>query len=164
MTSENRVGTNIQITGVKETVAALKAFQPEIAKRLNSEIRKSVGKVKARALSRYPSGSYSLTLNNRKILGSVTASAGGDRSKRWGDSSGGIRAAIFEFAGKNQPGKTPQAQGLIKHLNEKYGQPGRFLWAAWDDVGRGVLRDIESSVKAAERDLQASLDSAGEGF
>lgn len=159
-----RVGTNIRIDNVKKTVAALAAFDPELRKTLNSSIRVALAKVDAAAKSNYPSGAWAIRINNKKILGSIAARAGGKRGTNWGDSAPGIRAAIFEFAGKNQPGKTPQAQGLINHLNARYGQPGRFLWAAWDQVGSGVLNDIEAAVKSAERDLQANLDAAGEAY
>lgn len=163
-----RVGTNVQINGVKQTVAALKAFEPDLLKGMNAEIKDSLKQVQEGAKSRYPKGAWSLRLNQRKILGTIIATGGGrgvnGRSGTWEALPGGVRAAIFEFAGKNQSGKTPQAQGLIKHLNDRYGSPGRFLWDSWDQKGGWVLDQIEAAVKKAERDLQASLDAAGEGY
>ena len=61
-------------------------------------------------------------------------------------------------------GATPQARGLIESLNRRYGQPGRFLWAAWDKTGKDVLDRIRTAMLEAERDLQATLDSAGEDY
>lgn len=155
--------TAIGVTGIKQTIAALKAFEPELLKSLNKEIRQSMNIVRRAAMAKYPQGGWVVRVNNKKLLGSVGAS-GGKVAGRWGDSSPGVKAAIFEFAGSRTAGATPQAQGLIKTLNARYGSPGRFLWSAWDEVGDQVLLNIRDAVQRAERDLQASLDSAGEGY
>lgn len=163
----DRINANIQIDGVKSTIRALKEFEPGIRLRMNREIRRSLETVKGRALAKYPTGAYDIKITQKNMLGSIRAASGGatlSRSQRWGDAPPGIRAAIFEFAGSLDSGATPQAEGLIKHLNAKYGSPGRFLWAAWDESGRQVLEQIATAVKRAERDLQASLDAAGESF
>lgn len=157
--------TNIRIDGVKQTVAALKAFAPEIQKTMNVTIRAALNDVRTGAQARYPKGSWQININTKKILGSIAARSGGGRvAKRWEDSSPGVKAAIFEFAGKNQPGKTPQAQGLIKSLNARYGAPGRFLWDSWDTNGKDTLDTIANAVRKAERELQAKLDAAGEAY
>lgn len=157
--------TNVQIIGVKETVNALKAFEPDLLKRMNKEIRDSLGKVRDRAKGKYPGGSWSININNKKILGSIAASArGGLVANSWGKSAPGTKAAIFEFVGSRYSGNDPQVTGLISSLTRRYGQPGRFLWSAWDELGSGVLSDIEQAVRRAERDLQANLDAAGERY
>lgn len=163
--SAGRVGSNIEIQGVRQTVNALIAFTPDVKKALNDSIKESMGEVATRARAKYPKGSYGVQITKRKILGTVYA-RGGRRGKRWGDSSTspGVRAAIFEFAGSAGPGKTPQARGMIKSLTERYGQPGRFLWAAWDELGKGVLASIKYDVEKAERELQATLDRIGETY
>lgn len=165
MAAINRASTNIRITGVKQTVRALKDFKPDLYKQLNREIKSSLKIVKDRARGKYPTGEWAVRVNTKNLLGTVTAAArGGGSPKRWSEASGGQRAAIFEFAGSNTMGATPQAKGLIESLNRRYGQPGRFLWAAWDESSSQVLSEIEAAVRRAERDLQASLDSAGEGY
>lgn len=158
--------TNVQIIGVKQTITALRAFEPDLLKAMNKEIRESLKPVRDRAKGKYPNGAWSININQKKILGSIAAASGGvgGLQKTWGESAPGIKAAIFEFAGSTQEGRTPQAAGLIKALTARYGQPGRFLWSAWDELGSGVLSNIEGSVRRAERDLQASLDSVGEGY
>lgn len=163
MSTVDRVSSNIQINGVKETVEALRAFEPELRKRLNKEIRAALNLVKHGAESRYPKGAWRIKISTKNILGSITTQAG-TREKVWGNSSAGVRAAIFEFAGSVQEGRTPQAKAMIASLNARYGGTGRFLWDAWDDNARAVLTDIKLSVEAAERDLQASLDAAGESY
>lgn len=157
---------NIRIDNVAETVRAIRAFAPDIKERMNREIRKAMTDVKRGAEARYPKGAYSVNISAKKILGSVAAASGGKGGvgKSWGESAPGIRAAIFEFAGSRQPGQTPQAQGLIRSLNNRYGSPGRFLWAAWDEKGSDAKDRIEAAVKAAERELNARLEASGEAF
>lgn len=163
MAATQRLGSNIQITGVKQTIAALQAFDPEIKKTLTKQIREALATTRTRAIGKYPRGAWSINVNQKKILGSIVARSGA-RAVRWGDSDPGVRAAIFEFAGSTQPGKTPQARAMIASLNARYGQPGRFLWSAWDETGAGVLNDIQTAVRGAERELQARLDAIGEGY
>lgn len=165
MASASRAGTNIEIRGVKQTIRAMKEFEPALYKRMNREIRGALQQVKDRARAKYPKGDWNVRVNQKNLLGTVVAtSGGGSFNKSFGESSGGLRAAVFEFAGSTTSGATPQAKGMIESLTRRYGTPGRFLWAAWDESATSVLDQIESAVKSAERDLQAKLDSAGEGF
>lgn len=156
--------TNIRIDGVKQTVTALKEFAPEIHTRLNKEIRKALSETARGAKARYPNGAWSVNINTKKILGSISARSGGTRAGSWANSSPGIKAAVFEFAGSRQRGRTPQARRMIESLTARYGQPGRFLWDSWDENGAQALNNIESSVKAAEAELQAKLNSFGESY
>lgn len=157
--------SNIRVENVKETITALAAFEPEIHKRLNVQIRKAMGRIKTRAQGKYPAGAWQVQLNKKRILGSIRTTPGSSLdATRWGEAAPGVRAAIFEFAGSRSAGATPQARGLIKSLNARYGQPGRFLWAAWDEQGNAVLEEIRASVKSAERELQSRLDSRGESY
>ena len=164
MTQVGWTGNSIEVYGVKKTIGAMEAFAPEIRKRLNKEIRESLNITKARAQSLYPLGAWKITINKRKLLGSLGTAPGTLDPKKWGDSDPGARAAIFEFVGSSSGGVTPQARGLIRSLNARYGQPGRFLWEAWDETGRDVLDRIRTSLKTAERDLQTKLDSIGESL
>lgn len=159
-----RQKANIEITNVKQTINALRAFSPEIEKRLGKQIKEALKVTKTRAEGKYPKGSWVVGRTNKKLLGYVSARAGGTRGTSWGDSSPGIKAAIFEFAGKYQTGRTPQAQGLIDSLETRYGSPGRFLWAAWDETGKDVLDKIRDAVEQAERELQAQLDTEGQAY
>lgn len=159
-----RNAANIRIDGVKETTRALQAFEPEIKKRLNKTIRQALEIVKGGAEMRYPKGAWQIRINTRNILGSITTKPGTVGGRRWGDADPGVRAAIFEFAGSTGKGATPQAAGLIESLNIRYGQPGRFLWAAWDANGKAALDTIRDAVYLAERELQTKLDAAGEAY
>jgi hypothetical protein len=160
--SNDGTSANIRVDGVKATVNALKTFEPELHKALNKSIRKSLNVVKARAQGKYPEGQWAVQLTTKRLLGSIYA-RGGSVTGRWGESAGGVKASIFEFVGSRTMGDTPQAKGLIKSLTTRYGQPGRFLWAAWDEVGDTALEQIRVAVKTAESELQARLDARGEG-
>lgn len=156
-------GSNIQIDHVKATITALKDFEPDLYKKLNTQIRRELGVIKNIAKGKYPKGEWQVQINAKRILGSIRTRPGSsDPRQRWGDSDPGVRASIFEFAGSRTTGDTPQAAGLIASLTRRYGQPGRFLWSAWDEKGKSAITNIERAVKSAERELQARLDARGE--
>lgn len=157
-------GNVIEVKGVRETINALAAFEPELKKQMDKVIRASLNEVKAGAQARYPKGAWVVRVTKKNLLGTIAAQAGGTRAKRWGDSSPGIKAAIFEFAGARSSGATPGAKGLIESLNERYGSPGRFLWDSWDANGERAVDQITDAVKMAESRLQAALSAAGESF
>lgn len=162
---ESRAGSNVRIDGVKQTIAALRAFTPEVERVLDEQIKDSLRATEAAARAWYPRGSWVVGRSKKKMLGYVAARAGGGSSKKsWGTGPPGRRAAIFEFIGTGYAGDRPQVLGLIKSLQGRYGSPGRFLWAAWDATGSDVLERIEESVLGAERVLQAHLDAAGEVY
>lgn len=59
---------------------------------------------------------------------------------------------VFEMAGRESAGKTPQGKQMIATLNERYGKPGRILWKAYDknrDVVDKELRQLVDRVMAA---------------
>jgi hypothetical protein len=157
-------GNTIEVKGVRETINALKAFEPDVKKSMDKVIRSALNEVKAGAQSRYPKGDWVVRINTKNLLGTIAARAGGTRGRSWGDSSPGIRAAIFEFAGSASQGATPQARAMIDSLNRRYGSPGRFLWDSWDANGERAVDTIRDAVLMAEARLQASLDAAGEAF
>jgi len=155
----------IEVSGVKATVDALKAFEPELRKHLNSTIRKALKQTRAAATSRYPKGDWVVRVTEKNMLGTIAARAGQGADSRgpWSELPGGARAAIFEFM-NNAPSGRPQVLGLIASLNRRYGSPGRFLWDAWDATGEDVLDQIRTAVLQAERELKDRLNAAGETF
>ena len=161
--SQAKAGNSINVTGVRQTAAALKAFTPDVHKEMNKAIRQALNWTKDAAQTKYPKGNWTVRINKKKILGSIST-AGGSSAASWADASPGVRAAIFEFAGSAGPGKSPQAAAMIDSLTARYGTPGRFLWAAWDDTSDMVLDSIRMVVKNAERKLQTHLDAAGETY
>jgi hypothetical protein len=157
--------TNIRITGVRQTIAALKAFTPGVEKVLGEQIREALAATQRAAQGIYPRGSWVIGRNRKKLLGYIAARAGGGGGgKSWGAGPAGRRAGIFEFIGSSYGGDRPQVLSTIASLNSRYGQPGRFLWSAWDQTGKQVLDDIKVAVQGAERELQARLDSIGDVY
>jgi hypothetical protein len=160
--SDTSLDLDLRVGGVKATIAALRNLAPDVKREMDREIRSVMTTIKAGAESRYPAGAWSVKLNAKRLFGSVEAIGGGERADTWRDSGPGVKAAVFEFAGKYQPGKTPQAKAMIASLNARYGSPGRFLWDSWDENKTRALAQIKTAVLRAESELQTRLDSAGD--
>ena len=155
----------IRITGVKQTMAALKAFEPDVYKAMRKTIRTRLRSVAKGATGRY-AGKYSVSIRDagKNPGGSITGVMGPQKSRNdW--SSPQTRAVIFEFAGKRSRGKTPGAAAAIAAFQSRYGAPGRFLWEEWDSQGgQQIAEEVGAEIRDAERILQAKLDAAGEGY
>jgi len=149
----------IRVEGLEQTIAALRALEPEALKRMNKTIRASLTKVKSSASASGPSGhpmSYRIRASSR--------------GKRTGMS---LRAAdketsIFEFAGSRMRSRsggpiTPQGAAMVKWL-DGFGKPGRFMWDAWDKHKTAFESDLKGAIAEAEHAVQAKLDAAGEGW
>lgn len=153
--------SEIRISGLAETLTALKGFEPEVYKALNKSLRAPLKNLASTASARY-GGTYKVKLRTtgKSVGGSVTAVMGPQKSRNdW--TSPASKALVMEFA-KN--GKTPQARGMIDFFQSYFGSPGRFLWNTWDSMSNSVQTDIAESIKQAEAELQRRLDSAGEGY
>lgn len=151
----------VRVEGLKETMAALKAFEPEIYKALRKQIREELKRLASGASSRY-GGNYAVSIRDTgKRAGGAVYARMPARSSMNDWSAPATRAVIMEFA-KN--GKTPQAQGMIDFFQSYFGSPGRFLWAEWDEVKSDVMTNIEGAIRDAERTLQERLDAAGVSY
>jgi len=158
----------ISIKGLDQTVAALKAFEPDVLKAMNREIRGVVNVLRGAATGKYSAtgggAGYALRSSSRgkKVGMRVTAiHSTGSSGSAW--SSEGRLSAILEFYGK-AGSKSQQAQTCTATLNARYGQPGRFLWSSWDEQKGSAIPAIEAAVRKAETQLQATLDAQGIGY
>jgi hypothetical protein len=155
----------IRITGVKQTMAALKAFEPDVYKAMRKTIRTRIKSVAKGATGRY-AGKYKVSIRDagRNPGASITGVMGPQKNRNdW--SSPQSRAVIFEFAGSRSRGKTPGAAAAIASFQARFGAPGRFLWEEWDSQGGKKISDeVGAEIRNAERILQAKLDAAGEGY
>ena len=150
---------DIRVEGLEQTIAALRALEPEALKRMNKTIRASLTKVKSAASASGPPG--------HRMSYRIRASS---RGKRTGMS---LRAAdketsIFEFAGTKGRSRsggpiTPQGAAMVKWL-DGFGKPGRFMWDAWDKHKSVFERDLKAAIGEAEHAVQAKLDAAGERY
>ena len=151
--------SEIRVTGIEDTIAALRKLEPDVLKAMQKEIRQALSKVKAAAAGSPPPpalGSYV-----------IRASARGKKT--------GMRliatdkySAIFEFAGTRMRSRdggpiTPQGAAMVRWL-DGFGKPGRFLWAAWDAHKGEFEAELKAAIAKAEAELHASLDRAGEAF
>jgi len=173
----------IKITGIEATIAALKKFEPEMYKRMKVRLRAAGREVSNLANARLPriaQGGFGTKISDRgKSVGMVVYARAGSKS--------GMNAAIFEFAknagtasssmksgklktirkrfasgpaGGSRPGGS-QGAAMVSWLSNDYGQPGRFLWQAWDLKRTAVIAEVEGIWRQGEVDLQASMDRAG---
>ena len=150
----SQVGSGVQVdyTRLARIREALEAFPPKVRLSVNRDLRQAGTAVTSEAAGRV-----------RALATRGTGETA--RSYRTQVRARGIRivskargGSILEFAGKVNPaGKTVQGASLIRTLNERYGPPGRILWAAWDKRAVEVNARITATVEAAERMLQSSL-------
>ena len=156
-------GAEVQITGLEETLRALKAFEPDVFKRTTKTIRVSLTKVKTVAdfhlrMAGHRSGAnYSVRMRNsgRRTGGRVLAVS--------------KDASIFEFAGSKGRSKTggpitPQGAAMVRWLERDFGKPGRFLWDSWDLQKVALDKELRATVADSEHELQQRLDAAGERY
>lgn len=148
----------MRVEGLEATMRAIRELDKKVNRAMLKQIRAELKRLASGASGRY-GGNYKIRMRNtgNNPGGSVTAVIGPKATKNdW--SAPATRAVIFEFA-KN--GKTPQAQGMIDFFQSYFGAPGRFLWAEWDTIGKGVLENIEKAIRAAEKAVQLDVDKAG---
>jgi len=62
---------------------------------------------------------------------------------------------VFEMAGRESSGKTPQGKQMIQTLNSRYGRPGRILWNSYeknrDVVDKELVKLVERVMAAVNR-------------
>lgn len=153
------IKSEIRIEGLEDTLAALRALEPDVLKRMQKTIRAALAKVKSGASSGAPPGhpmSYSIRTSSRgKRTGMRLVAADAE-------------TAIFEFAGSKGLSRsggaiTPQGAAMVRWL-DGFGKPGRFMWQAWDEHKDAFERERKAAMTDAEHDLQAHLNAAGEVF
>lgn len=151
----------LRVSGLDETIAALRALEPLLLKEMQAEMKRAAGKVASgasRSFARtgHGSGEYK-----------VRSSA---RGKRTGMrvTAAGKEEAIFELAGTKMRSRsggpiTPQGAAMVRWL-DGFGKPGRFLWDTWNEQKTVFERDLKAAIDGAEHELQARLDAAGERY
>lgn len=149
----------IRVDGLEETIAALRALEPDVLKRMQKTIRAAAAVVARAAGVGGPAG------HSRKYRMRQTS-----RGKRAGMRimAADKETAIFEFAGTKGLSRsggpiTPQGAAMVKWL-DGFGKPGRFLWQAWDEHKDAFEAELKSAMGEAEHALQVHLDAAGESY
>jgi len=158
---------SVNVTGLVETRALLKRFEPDLLKRLDARLNAVARDLKSGAeasFARTGAGGSAYRMRTRSkatgFVKSVTASGGSvSPGQKW-SSSPGVLAAIFEFADgvrSSKPENVARTKSLIATLNSRYGSTGRFLWAAWDERKESALASIKTEVEAVEAEYTARL-------
>ena len=156
------LATSTEITGVYETLAALKAFDKNLARRTDKKINDAAREVAKLGQSLVdPQG---LSGWQRQLPGGTGATrrAGYDpaliakgikvkRRRQKKRSNGEVRSfvvvanttaagAIWEVAGRKSDGKTPAGRAMVRNIRNRGGAASRTIWAAADQTDMGALR------------------------
>lgn len=155
------------IIGIDQTRNLLARFEPDLLKRLDRRMTAVARKLKARGQANFArtgaSGSAYTIRTRKKVDGfvkSVTAASGSvGEGEKW-SSQPGVLATIFELmqGPRNaMPQNVPRVESLVATLNARYGETGRFLWQAWDDIGGGLDQEVRAELADVEAEYTRRL-------
>ena len=166
----------LKVLGTKQTIAALRDFEPEFAKEFNRELREIGNEVQARARSLVPQSSplsgwgpggrvgwrsadiragIGVRLFPPRKRGTVEQGIIGITSK----SPAGV---IYERAGVRKYVKGPRGEAFVNAIEEAGGKSRmRIVGRAVSVNRRQTEAKIKNVVKRATDDLQEALDKAG---
>lgn len=142
----------VTVAGINSTVATLRAIDRQLAVQFNRVLRAAANRVRDMARAKAPVDSGAMRRGIVVRKGRATSSDTG-----WRITSLTPQGAIFEFAAQ---GHSRQGTSLVNTLTARYGEPGRFIWDAWDAQAAATYRAIAAAVRDAEHTIQARL---GEG-
>jgi hypothetical protein len=175
---------DVAISGIKETVAALKKFDQDAARRLNKvindELRLAENAAKEQIPDKPPMSGWRTTAakNPRK------STRGGQGWPAWDPqairqgiiktrSEGRVRAdyttsagalfnktasgVIFEVAGRRTPGEGT-GRKMIGNLNDRFRKASRGVWAVIDRDRPRIYANIRSAMDDAQKTLKANLN------
>jgi hypothetical protein len=157
------IASSNEITGVYETLAALKAFDVNLARRTDKKINDAAREVANLGQSLVdPQG---LSGFQRQLPGGRVGArrAGYDpaeiskgikvkRRRQKKASNGEVRSfvvianttaagAIWEVAGRTSDGVTPAGIAMVRNIRNRGGAASRTVWAAADQTDMGAVRD-----------------------
>jgi len=178
------VGSNRDVvTGVHETLAALKELDANALRRTNRAINKAADEVAKTArtlvdpqgLSGWQRQLPGGTAGNRRKGYNPAEIAGGIKVKRKRPRRRGpaiqsfvvvqnstAAGAIWEVAGRKSDGTTPAGRAMVAAIRARGGDASRTVWAAADQTDMAQVRQkIESELKAAAVLVQALINRAG---
>lgn len=159
-----------RVTGVRETLAALKQFDPQLERDLRKEIRSIVSPLRSEAQRRIPSapplsgwtrGRYAF--DGGAARAGVRVQVGGRASKRkrvWPlvtlkqTNAGG---AVFDIAGRRSSGSSPAGRAFIAGLNRRHGRASRSMWKAAEGKLPQIRSEVEDAIEAASKTVNRKL-------
>jgi len=147
---------DIDVSQLERVQLQLSQFDPQLRRELNKRLRKAADVVRAEASATVRSRATTHSRSSRRTASSYRVQVRAKGIRVIGSTPG---AAILEFAGKaSGEGRTARGRTLIRTLNERYGQPGRVLWAAFDRHKEQVEADVREAVAWAEEQIQRVVD------
>jgi len=176
----------IVLTGIKETMTALDAFDKDAKKAFERVINEELGMArdKARALmpDKPPMSKWLTTppVNPRAttrygagwpawdytaIRKGIAVTKGQNKVRRdYTTSAGAIKnieasGAIFETAGRLNKTHSKSGEQFIANVN-RFGPASRGIWAVVDREGDGIRRNISKALDEAKARLQAALNNS----
>lgn len=174
----------VVISGIAETVAALKKFDKDAARRLtkviNDELRRAETNAKQEIDTKPPMSGWRTTkaANPRKGVrgdqgwpawdpqairqGIVKTRAQGRVRADFTTSAGALlnktaSGVIFEIAGRRTPGQGTGRQ-LITVLNERFRKASRGIYAVVDRDRPRIILNVRAAMKDAQKTLQDNLN------
>jgi hypothetical protein len=161
------VAKTSEITGVKETIKALRRIEPELRKEFNAKYKDAVSPMTnaAKAIyddQRFPSGTKrTWAPGGRKIFPLTAAKAKtGVKPKINTSYRGGTAlyvmqanpaAAVFDIAGRST--------GLGAAFSAKFGRdPSRVMWPVAERHEKQVKKNVEELVKETTKTVQKLVD------
>ena len=157
----------VDVSGVPQTRSLLARFEPDLLKRLDRRLNSVARDLRSGAQANFErtgasGAAYTIRTRSRrggfsKAVTTVPGSVG--RGERW-SSSPGVLARVFEFASgvrNAKPQNVQRTRSLIATLTARYGSPGRFLWAAFDEREVSIREEAASAVREAEDEYTRRL-------
>lgn len=169
MSKPRGLSVDVEIVGVRETLAALAELDPKLRRQTLAEMRKAAGPMTAAISAAIPSspplsgmsrGRLSWSASSRK----ATAKTGGRKSRelnswpllsvRVGDGA----ASMADMAGRGSRGHSPSGARMIGALTSRYGAASRFAWPAAERTQGEVTKAVRDACDKAAADVNVKLD------
>ena len=172
-------GVAIKVYGLAQLERALRQLDPDVAKEMNSSIRRSLNAARDAARARIwdepPMSGWSTKgatvgrtrggagwpeWNPSEMRSGITVRKGAERGIRtgvavaWRIRSDSPAATIYD---KAENGHSARGTQFISNLNRR-AKAQRDLWPAWLATRKHALADIEAAVNRAQRRLQQRAD------
>lgn len=178
-TDRQTVGMSVAIYGLRDVQRAMRQFAPDLKKEMDKQIRAALQPVRSRAQASVPGTVMSgwknwqgerLAWDPRKVKSGIRIAQGGR-----GRAGTGVKVAwkltnvsavgsIVEVAGrKNAGGNSDKGRQFIANLN-RFAQPSRLIWAAWDDLGgdEQVTPKVTEAIEAATAEFNRRMAAASD--
>lgn len=159
----------------------MKAFDPELRRAMDKEIRETLKPIATDAKGRVPVSPMTnwrkakkprgewgdrLAWDQSTVKKGIRVRQGGKRKKgsatfaAWRITNDSAAGAVFEVAGKKDAGGTLSRRAFIANLSLAGGQPSRLIWSSWDKVNgeKAVTENVRDIVRKYEAMFQAKID------